>query len=121
MKIKEMSQEILFEVFCDRYNEAYVGDTYSTEDLDFVTVKQVNKSLSCIKIQYKDSRTNKTTTTTPDTVFKKMVEYVPILPNNANKWNFCLPCIYYNSLTEQIKQEMTAETQNHKFSLELEY
>jgi len=26
-----------------------------------------------------------------------------------------------SAMVEQIKQEMTAETQNHKFSLELEY
>ena len=71
LKIKEMSQEILFEVFCDRYNETYVGDTYSTEYIDTTTVQKAMKSLSSISMQYMDSRTNRVITTTPDTVFKK--------------------------------------------------
>ena len=45
-------------------------------------------------------------TTTPDTVFKKMVDYVPILPNDSRKWTFCLPTMYYNALTEEVKTEM---------------
>ena len=43
-------------------------------------------------------------TTTPDTMFKKMVEYIPVLPNDAKKWTFCLPTMYYDTLTDQIKQ-----------------
>ena len=45
-------------------------------------------------------------TTTPGTVFKKVREYVPVLPDNARKWTFCLPSVYYNDLTDQIKQEI---------------
>ena len=67
-RIKDMCQEILFEVFCDKYNDAYVGDTYTLEDIESITVDQVHNSLSYIKMQYRDSRTNTTVTTTPDTV-----------------------------------------------------
>ena len=105
-KVKEMGQEIMFEVFCDRYQNAYVGALLSGKDIEAITVEQINKSLSFIKMQYRDNRTNELVTTTPDTVFKKMVDYVPLLPDDATKWSFCLPSMFYNSLTQEVKTEM---------------
>ena len=45
-------------------------------------------------------------TTTLVTVFKKMVDYGPLLPDDATKWSFCLPSMFYNSLTQEVKTEM---------------
>ena len=78
----------------------------SGKDIDAITVGKINKSLSFIKMQYRDNRTNEIVTITPDTVFKKMVHYVPRLPDDATKWLFCLPSMFYNSLTQEVKTEM---------------
>ena len=105
-KLQGMCEEILFEVFCDSYALSYVGNEMSTVDIDGITVEQVNKCLSYIKMQYRDKRSSQLITTTPDTVFKKMHEFIPILPEDASKWSFCLPSIYYHALTDQIKSQM---------------
>jgi len=81
----------MFEVFCDRYQNAHVGDLLSGNNIEAITVEQINKSLSFIKMRYSNNRTNKLVTTTLDTLFKKMVDYVPLLPDDATKWSFCLP------------------------------
>ena len=106
MRINDMCQEIFFEVFCDRYSDSYVGTAYSAEDIDVITVEQVSKNLKFVKMQYKNSRSHEVITTTPDTIYKKMMEYVPILPSDATSWSFCLPSIYYNALTDQLREEM---------------
>ena len=54
-KVKEMGQEIMFKVFCDRYQNAYVGALLSGKDIEAITVEQINKSLSFIKMQYRDN------------------------------------------------------------------
>ena len=48
----------------------------------------MSKFLSFIKTSYCCNCTKDIVTTTPDTVYKKMAEYVPILPEDANKWSF---------------------------------
>ena len=108
-KIKDMAQEILFEVFCHKYTDAYVGTDLDMDKVDTITIEQVSKSLSFIKMQYCKKDTNALITTTPDTVYKKMLELVPILPDDATKRTFCLPTMYYQALTEQIRTEMQLE------------
>ena len=66
----------------------------------------MSKFLSFIKTSYCCNCTKDIVTTTPDTVYKKMAEYVPILPEDTNKWSFCLPSIYYYALTSQIQFEL---------------
>ena len=57
-------------------------------------------------MQYRDNQTNELVTTTPDTVFKKTVDCVPLLPDDATNWSFCLPSMFNNSLTQEVKNEM---------------
>ena len=102
----------MFEVLCDRYKNAYVGTLLSGKDIEAITVEQINKSLGFIKIQYRDNRIDELVTTTLDTVFKKMVDYVPLLPDDATKWSCCLPSMFYNSLTQEVKTEM--QIQNYQ-------
>ena len=100
-----MGQEVLFDVFCDKYTTAYVGQAYSKEKIDALTIEQVQESLNFFKMEYHD-KIGKLITTTPDTVFNKMLDYIPILPNDAVKWTFCLPSIYYNSLSAKLRKQM---------------
>ena len=44
-----MGQEVLFDVFCDRYTTAYVGQAYSREKIDALTIEQVQESLNFSK------------------------------------------------------------------------
>ena len=44
-KVKEMGQEIMFEIFCDRYQNAYVEALLSGKDIEAITVEQINKSI----------------------------------------------------------------------------
>jgi len=96
-KIREMEQEIKFEVFCDRFKSAYVRYLFFIDNIKATAVDQVNKSLAFIKISYRCNRTNNIVTTTPETVYKKIAEYVAISPEDANKWSFCLPNMYYHT------------------------
>ena len=105
-QIKEMGQEIMFEVFCNKYQKAYVGGKLSVKEIESITVEQVAKSFSYIKIQYRDNRTGEVVATTRDIVYKKVTEYIPILPDNANEWTFCLSYVYYTALTVDVKEEI---------------
>ena len=101
-----MGQEILFEVSYDRYQNTNVGSSLSGKNIEPITVEQVNKSLNFIKMQYMNNRTNELVTATLDTVFKKMVDYFPLFPDDATKWSFCLPSMFYNSLIYEIKTDI---------------
>ena len=71
-----------------------------------MTIEQVQVSLNYFKMEYYD-KAGKLTTTTPDTVFNKMLDYLPILPDDASKWTFCLPSVYYNALSAKIRNQTT--------------
>ena len=105
-KVKAMQQEIYFDSFCDRYQLAYVGAVVDVNELENITMEQVQKSFSFIKMRYMDTRSNEMVTTTPETVYKKFHEYIPLLPNDTNKWSFCISTMYYHALTTDIKMEM---------------
>ena len=102
-KVKAMQQEIYFDSFCDRYQLVYVGAVIDVNELENITMEQVQKSFSFIKMRYMDTRSNEMVTTTPETVYKKFHEYIPLLPNDANKWSFCISTMYYQALTTDIK------------------
>ena len=86
-----MAQEIKSEVICDGFKSTYVGYLFSVDGIETNTVEQVNTSLSFIKMSYRCNCKNNIVTTTPDMVYKMMVEYVLILPADANKWSFLFP------------------------------
>ena len=89
-----MFQGKLFEIFCDRYPEAYIDTAYSVDDIDSTTVEQVSKDLKFTKMQYRENHTDELITMAPNTIYKKMMEYVPILPQEATISSFYLPSIY---------------------------
>ena len=59
-------------------------------------------------MEYHD-KTGTLITTTPDTVFNKMLDYLPILPDDASKETFCLPSVYYNSLSAKVRNQITVD------------
>ena len=73
-----------------------------------MTIEQVQTSLNYFKMEYHD-KAGKLITTTPDMVFNKMFDYLPILPNDAVKWTFCLPSVYYNYLSAKGRNQMTID------------
>ena len=75
----------MFEVFYNKYQKDYVGRKFPVKEIESSTVKQVAKSLSFTKIQYRNNRTGEIIGTTPDIVYKKMAEYILILSDNTNK------------------------------------
>jgi len=107
-EIEEMGQEMLFEVFCDKYTDAYVRQAFCNDKIDTMTIEQVQVSLNYFKMEYHD-KTGKLITTTPDKVFNKMLHYLPNLPNDAVKWIFCLPIIYYNSLSSKVRNQIAVD------------
>ena len=38
-EIDDIGQEVLFDVFCDKYTTAYVGQAYSKEKIDALTIE----------------------------------------------------------------------------------
>jgi len=73
-----------------------------------MTIEQVQVSLNYFKMEYHD-KMGKLITTTRDTEFNKMLDYLLILPNDAVKWTFCLPSIYYNSLSAKVCNKMAVD------------
>jgi len=107
-EIEEMEQEILFEVFCHKSTDAYVGQAFCKDKIVTTTIEQVQVSLNYFKMEYYD-KAGKLIITTPDTVFNKMLDYLPILPDDARKWTFCLSSVYYNALSEKIRNRITVD------------
>lgn len=73
-----------------------------------MTIGQVAVSFNYFKMEY-CNRAGNLITTTSDTVFDKMLDYILILPNDASEWTFCLPSVYYNSFAAKVKQEMNID------------
>ena len=62
-----------------------VGENLEVKELEIITVEQVAKSLNYINMQYRDNRTGRVVTATPNKCYKKTTEYIPILSDDANK------------------------------------
>ena len=93
----------MFEVFFNRYQKAYVGENLEVKEIRGIMAEHVATLLNYIKMQYRDNRTGDVVITTPNTVYKKIKEYIPILPDDASKWTFCLPKVYYTALTADMR------------------
>ena len=76
-----MGQEIMFEAFCDRYQNTYVGDLLSGKILK---PSRWNKSTSCL-VSLKCSIG--IIAPTSWLRFKKMVDYTQLLSDDATKWS----------------------------------
>ena len=47
---KKIGQEIVYEVFYNKYQKANVDENLSAKEIESITVEQVNKSLSFVKM-----------------------------------------------------------------------
>jgi len=72
-EIKEMGQEILFDVFCHKFTDVHVGQAFCKEKGDAMTIEQVQVSLNYFTMEYHD-KTGKLIIITPGTVFNKMLD-----------------------------------------------
>ena len=58
---------------------------------------------------YQNPQTGNKITTTPDTVYNKMMVFVSLLPDNTRKWNLTLPWIFFYAMSSIIRDEMQRE------------
>ena len=100
---------IRLEVFLYEYKRQYVG--VDTPELRQFILRATTENITSIKAQFKHSRTGSVVTISPDDVFKKMVEYIVLLPEDADKWMFSLAETFFRSL----KQDMQTDMLQHKF------
>ena len=93
-------------VFCDEYKKNYVGNEYDSRESEKVAITNCGKQLRNIQMSYLDPTTKQRVTTKPDTVYRKMVDLVALLPEDGSNWPFCLPWIFYEALTLNIRHDM---------------
>ena len=79
--LEKVYEEILFNIFLDEYKLQYVGE--DTPELRQEILTSTTTALAGIKAQFVNSHTNETVTLSPEDVYKKMTEYIVLLPDNA--------------------------------------
>ena len=52
--LKRWGRQILFDVFCHKFTDAYVGQAFCKDKIDTMTIEQVQVSLNYFKIKYND-------------------------------------------------------------------
>ena len=111
--LEAMQEKILFHVFLDEYKLQYVGE--DTPELRQEILTSTTSTLVGIKSRFVNSRTKETVTLSPDDVYKRMTEYIVLLPDNAQSWMLSLSDTFFHALT----QEMQADMLQHKFVMPL--
>jgi len=106
-RMKKVYDTIQFRVFQYEFRRAYVGTEESDDVCEKVATAHCQKQLQRIKMVYRDPNTNSIIETTPDTVFKKMMNFVSLLPAQAKNWGFCLPWLFFQSLPSDLRNEIT--------------
>jgi len=106
-RLKKVYDTIQFRVFQYEFRRAYVGTEESDDVCEKVATAHCQKQLQRIKMVYRDPNTNSIIETTPDTVFKKMMNFVSLLPTQAQNWGFCLPWLFFQSLPSDLRNEIT--------------
>ena len=100
---------IKFRVFYCKFRLAYVGSSWDEAQSTALIISEYTKSPNFIKINYKEPSSKRFITTLPDTVYLIMTAHTTLLPNDAVSWPFVLPCIFFNSLTTQLRKSMQQE------------
>ena len=106
-KLEKVCNNIQYRVFIREYKRAYVGESSKTSELMSTSTSRLFKQLQAIKMNYFDRTANRLVETTPDTVYKKMMCYVTLLPDDISSWGFVLPWVYFENLSEDLKRQMT--------------
>jgi len=106
-KLKKVHDTIQFRVFQYQFRRAYVGTEEADDVSEKIATAHCQKQLQRIKMVYMDPHTKSVIETTPDTVFKKMMNFVSLLPSQARNWGFCLPWLFFQSLPTDLRNEIT--------------
>ena len=85
---KETIDRIWLKVFLHEHKKQYIR--FYTPDLRQFILRSTTENITSIKAKFQHSRTSATVTISPDDIFKKTVDYVVLLPENANSWMFLL-------------------------------
>ena len=106
-----MVERIRLEVFLHEYKKKYVG--VDTPELRRFILRATAENLISIKDQFQYSRAGATVTISPDDVFKKMVGYIVLIPEDADSWMFSLAEMFFRSL----KPDMQTDMLQHGFEM----
>jgi len=85
VEFNEAADRIWLEVFLHEYKKKYVG--VDTPELHRLILRETTDAITSIKARFIHSRTRATVTISLDDIFKKMTDYIVLLPENVR----CFP------------------------------
>ena len=99
LKVIAFSNLVWLHIFCDSVQLKYVG----TEDYDSQKML-ADISLALLKLKMTYMLRNKIIPLTPDDLFSRFTEYLPLLSPNAMTWSFCLVYLYFHALPSELQE-----------------
>ena len=97
LKVIGFSNLVRLHIFCDSVPLKYVG----TEDYDWQKIL-VDISLALSKLKMTYISRNKIISLTPDDLFSRFTEYLPLLSPNAMTWSFCLVTLFFHAMPSEL-------------------
>ena len=82
-KLEKLISMIKFSVFAHKYSRAYIDTLDNLEQASKEEVAQVEKNLQLINMNDKCLRTGNVMESQPYTLYEKMIEFVPLLPEDV--------------------------------------
>jgi len=90
-------------IFCSIVQRQYVGASdYDQSQI----ITDVEHALSQLKMEFKDR--HRMRFLTPDDLYRRYQDFIPLLPQDANEWSFHLVVLYLNALPIHLKESVVA-------------
>ena len=97
IKLRSFFELCQLQIFNSVFRLDYVG---STENLDAHTIEAIGTNLRHLSMVY--TVKGETKSASPDAIYQRYLEELPMLPEDAETWGFNLVNLFWMSLTEQL-------------------
>lgn len=101
VKLRALCDKYYVRLFNSIFRLDYVG---STENLDARTIEAIGTKLRRLTMVY--TVKGETKYATPDSIYQRYVDELPMLPEDAETWGFNLVNMFWTSITETLKETL---------------
>ena len=101
--IRIFTSYCLLIIFCNIVHRQYVGasDYYQSQ-----IITDVEQELTRFKVEFRNR--HRLRFLTPDDLYRRYQDFIPLLPDDANTWPFHLVVLYLNALSVHLKESVVA-------------
>ena len=100
---------IQYRVFCYEFCLSYVGSSGDEAQSMALIILECAKNSKFIQMSYREASSRQLITTSPDTVYLKMMTHATLFTDDFRSWPFVMPWVFFNDLMAQLREATQKE------------